>query len=56
MLDNAGDAVAGQWWGANMPMNLAKYIPSANETEVAGFYADSALSSRFLLRITALSY
>ncbi|GAA5884130.1 hypothetical protein JCM6882_002152 [Rhodosporidiobolus microsporus] len=35
-----GDAVAGQYWGHHMPGNLAKYIPSLNETEIEGLYAD----------------
>ncbi|GAA5927334.1 hypothetical protein JCM10213_003443 [Rhodosporidiobolus nylandii] len=37
-----GEAVAGQYWGAHMPDNLAKYIPSsaANTTEIEGFYLD----------------
>lgn len=38
---SVGDAVAGQYWGANMPVNLRKYLPpSVNDTEIEGFYAD----------------
>jgi len=36
-----GEAVAGQYWGAHMPENLRKYLPSSvSDEEVSGFYAD----------------
>ncbi|GAA5857421.1 hypothetical protein JCM5353_004053 [Sporobolomyces roseus] len=36
-----GEAVAGQYWGAHMPENLRKYLPSSvSDEEVSSFYMD----------------
>ncbi|GAA6003973.1 uncharacterized protein JCM10292_000631 [Rhodotorula paludigena] len=35
-----GEAIAAAVWNANMPGNLATYIPSANATEIATFFGD----------------
>ncbi|GAA5996014.1 uncharacterized protein JCM10292_004891 [Rhodotorula paludigena] len=38
---SVGDAIAGQWWGQEMPLNLRKYLPSSvNDTEVETFFGD----------------
>lgn len=44
-----GDAIAGQYWGANMPVNLRKYVPArVNDTVVESFYQDSTCGTGVL--------
>jgi hypothetical protein len=40
-----GEAVAGQTWGKNMPLNLRKYLPDyVTDEEITSFYDDSECS------------